>query len=239
MTLALQNRDAARGGRRYRLTFAIASGFVVLMIAVMGTEYFRKIFMHASLFYQVACGVFPLLLVAAAHASKLRWPATTVAGVYSAVKILMGWILPLFPATPRLAPIYQDITHMVPMDFPLLVIVPAIALDLILRRWPPDGTKRDWALSAGLGVVFFAIFLAVQWPFAEFLMSPVSHNPIFFADNIPYFVPKTSYASRGVFPPLEASTASLARGLAIAALIAMVSSRFGLWLGAWMSRVRR
>lgn len=239
MTLALQNRDAEAGGRRHRLAFAIAAGFLVLMIAVMGTEYFRKIFMHASLFYKVACGVFPVLLVAAAYASRLRWPATTVAGVYTGVKILMGWILPLFPATPRLAPIYQDVTHMVPMDFPLLVIVPAIALDLLMRRWPPTGTRRDWALAAGLGLAFWAIFLAVQWPFADFLMSPAAKNPLFFADNIPYFVSKDSYTYRGEFPPLEASTVTLARGLAVAAILAMLSSRLGLWVGAWMTRVRR
>ena len=31
----------------------------------------------------------------------------------------------LFPATPKLGPIYQDITHYVPLDFPLLLVVPA------------------------------------------------------------------------------------------------------------------
>jgi hypothetical protein len=239
MTLALQNREEERGGSRYRLTFAIAAGLFVLTMAVMGSEYMRKIFMHGSLFYRVACALFPALLIAAAYASRLRWPATTVAAVYTGIKIAMGWILPLFGATPRLAPIYQDITHMVPMDFPVLVIVPAIAIDLLMRRWPPTGGRRDWALSAALGIVFFALFFAVQWPFADFLMSPAARNRFFFANNFPYFVPKTSFAYRGVFPELDATTGAFARGLAFAALFAMLSSRIGLWIGAWMTRVRR
>ena len=46
----------------------------------------------------------------------------------------MMWLFPFFPATPKLGPVYQHITHMVPMEFPLLVIVPAFLLDLLRPR---------------------------------------------------------------------------------------------------------
>ena len=42
--------------------------------------------------------------------------------------------IPAVPAAPKLGPVYQNITHMVPLWFPVLVIVPAFALDL-LRAW--------------------------------------------------------------------------------------------------------
>jgi hypothetical protein len=239
MTLALQNRESERGGTRFRFTFALACGLFVLMLAVMSSEFTRKVFMHGTLFFKVTAGIYPALLVAAAYGSRLRWPATTVAAIYMGIKIAMGWVLPLFPATPKLAPIFQDITHMVPLDFPLLLIVPAIAIDLLMRRWPPRGGARDWALAAAVGIAFFALFIAAQWPFSTFLMSPASHNWFFFADNYPYFVPKTSNAYRGIFVQRDADTAAFARGFAFALLLAMLSSRVGLWIGAWMTRVRR
>ena len=63
-----------------------------------------------------------------------RWARTTVAGVYTAYAMVMLWIFPLFPATPKLGPVYQKITHMVPMEFPLLIIVPALAAGRALAQ---------------------------------------------------------------------------------------------------------
>ena len=71
-----------------------------------------------------------------------------MAGVYTAYAMIMLWIFPLFTATPKLGPVYQRITHMVPMEFPLLVIVPALLLDLIEPRiagW------RKWSQAAAFG----------------------------------------------------------------------------------------
>ena len=65
-----------------------------------------------------------------ARAGRTSWPATRMAGLYLLIVCLMIWILPLFPAEPRLAPIFNHITHMVPPPFPLLLVVPALAIDL-------------------------------------------------------------------------------------------------------------
>ncbi len=238
MALAWQNRATGASERVTRLAFAYAGGALITLVAIMITEYTFRTMMHSSIFYKVTAGVFPLFLIALARGSRLRWPATTIAAVYTAIMCLMAWILPLFPAEPRLGPIYHEITHMVPMDFPLLLIVPALALDLAIRRWPPGGW-RDWLRAPLYGALFFAAFLVAQWLFAYFLMSPYSANRIFVTDNYPHMLPMDTYAYRREFAPIDASTAARNIGLLWALGFAMLSARVGLWWGAWMERVRR
>src|SRR3989441_4388455 len=79
---------------------------------------------HTSLYYKVAAGAFPLILVATARACRLQWPATSAAAAYMAISLVMIWVLQLFPATPKLAPVFNPVTHMVAPPFPLLLVVP-------------------------------------------------------------------------------------------------------------------
>lgn len=236
LALASQNRSEGGAQSRLRLLYVYAAGILVLMSAIMATEYLLRIFLHSSAAYQVACGVFPVLLVAAARASPLRWPATATALVYTGLTLMMVWILPLFPAEPRLGPIYQRVTHMVPPDFPLLLMAPAMAIDWLMRRSPRG---RDWLLATGIGVTFFAVFLVVQWFFADFLMSGPTQNWFFATDNYGYSTSPGSFTFRRVFYPRDATEASLRFGLGLAALLAIASARIGLWWGNWMARVQR
>jgi hypothetical protein len=158
-----------------------------------------------------------------------------VAAVYTVVMLAMVWILPLFPATPRLGPIYQTVTHMVPPDFPLLLIVPALVLDLIFQRAPQ--TLHGWRLAGLLGAAFLIVFFATQWTFAYFLNSHASENWVFATDNYFYGLPKTTLAYRHAFPPLHAG--ALVRGLALALVLSVVSSRVGLAFGDWLRQVKR
>ena len=235
MTLALQNRAGAAAPRRYRVLYAAAAGLLFLNATIMTTEYHRRVLMHTPRFYAVACLVFPFYLVTLARGSRLRWPTTSIAAVYTVVMLAMVWILPLFPATPRLGPIYQTVTHMVPPDFPLLLLAPAFVLDLIFQRAPD--TLRGWRLAALLGAAFFAVFFAAQWSFGSFYNSPASENWVFASTNYYYALPKTSYAYRHIFPPVRPT--ELARGLALAAGLAVLSSRLGLACGDWLRRVKR
>src|SRR2546422_272202 len=105
-----------------------------VLIALWGdftTEFTWPNLQHASYFYRVACTPFPLLLVLAARAAKVRAAATIAAATYMSIYIAMILVLPLFPAHPKLAPIYHPMDHMVPPAFPLLLIVPAVAIDVI------------------------------------------------------------------------------------------------------------
>jgi hypothetical protein len=239
MAVAWQNRspvqaDAGTDAMRSRLGFIylVSAGLLLVLIATLATEYLQRWDMHRSLFYQVAAGIFPLMLVSTARASVSRWPATTTALVYMALMFVMLLVLPLFRAEPLLGPIYVHLDRFMPPDFPLLLAVPALLIDLAMRRL---GRGRDWRLSALVALAFVVAFLAAQWPFADFMMTSWARNPIFIADRMPY----------SVDPAFQARWYTLNRpdnlrvGLSIALALAFVSARCGLWWGNWMSRVRR
>jgi hypothetical protein len=234
-TLAYQNRTEMRGGWIDR-GYAYAAGLVLTLFAILATEYTDRILHHSSIFYAVACGAFPFVLVGAARASRLRWPATTIAGVYMVVTAAMVWILPLFPAEPLLGPIRRQITHMVPMDFPLLLIAPAFVLDLATHRAKEFG---DWFMAVAYAVIFFVVLLVAQFAFAYLLMSPWSMNPIFATNNFDYAMPDTWYKVRRAFYPWDATEGAMRARLGVAVIIAMLSTRLGLAWGNWMRRVRR
>jgi hypothetical protein len=230
MALAWQNR--AEGDRRpLGRLYLLSAGLLLLLVATVSTEYLQRWDMHRSLFYQVAAGAFLFFIVSAARASVARWPATAIALVYSGLTMMMVLVLPLFRAQPLLGPIYVQIDHFMPPDFPLLLVVPAIGIDLVMQRV----RDRDWALAAIVAVVFVALLLAVQWPFAEFMMTPAARNRIFIADRMPYSVVPAFQARWFKLQPPD----NLAAGLPIAAAVGFVSARCGLWFGNWMSRVRR
>jgi hypothetical protein len=234
LSLAWQNNTSGPAEGRGQALFAYSAGVLVAMFAILVVEYSAPNQQHASLFYRISCGLFPLFLLAAARASKLRWPATTVALIYMLVICTMLWILPLFRAEPMLGPIYNRVTHMVPPAFPLLLVIPAFAIDLLLRRAPG---WSDWALAAAVGVVFFTLFLAAQFLFSEFLLSPLSRNWFFGGDRI------WSYDARPgpwryQFWNLSQDPLSL-RGLGMALVLAFLSARLGLAWGSWMARVKR
>src|SRR5213592_777086 len=235
LVLALQNRAATDAGRRvYGLMLAYGAAILLQNIAIMGIEQvgFANLG-HNALYYKVAAGAFPLLLVAVARATRLAWPATTAAACYMAISLVMIWILQLFPATPKLAPVFNAVTHMVPPPFPLLLVVPAAALDLLMRRvWP----GRDWSLSLLAGFAFLAAFGVVQWFFTEFLLSPPARNFFFGVDQWDYSSRLGPWRYQFWRLPGDPVTP---QGLAIAAGLAVVSTRLGLWWGNWMARVQR
>jgi len=188
---------------------------------------------HNALYYQVAAGGVPLLLVAGGRGIRLRWPATTAAACYMAFSLVMIWILQLAPATPKLAPVFNPVTHLIPPPFPLVLIVPALAIDLAMQR---VGRNHDWLLSLLLGVAFLGSFAVVQWFFAEFLLGPDARNYFFGMDQWDY----SSRLGPWRYSFWRAQTNPVTpAALAIAALIAVASARIGLWWGNWMARLRR
>src|SRR5260370_15452520 len=114
--------------------------------------------MHTVRFFRVVAMLAPVVLTAVARVSRYRWAATTVAGVYSLFLLLMGWILPLFAAQPKLGPVYQHVTQFIPPEFPLLLIVPALALDLL---WQRTADWVAWRQSLVSGAIFLAAVASV------------------------------------------------------------------------------
>ena len=242
LALAAQNRAAtARDRNRLGLIFAYSAAVVIVMVTILLME--DAAFandMHGSAFYKVTAGALPLFLVTFARASILSWPATRIAACYMAIMILTIWTLQLFPAEPLLAPIYNAVTSMVPHPFPILLVVPAVAIDLLLRRF---GDRRDWSLSVALGVAFVGSMVAVHWYWAEFLLSPSARNFVFAADQWDYTERLGPW--RYEYWNLDRDAAGnfsgfkFAIGLGIAVLLASASSRAGLWWGRGMAAVKR
>lgn len=220
---------------------AYAAGILITMIGtVMQEDASVGNHMHGAKFYEITAWVIPLFLVGLSRASHLKWPATTITAIYSAITLVMSWILQLFPATPKLAPIYNAVTHMVPPAFPLLIIVPAFAVDLLMRRF---GRKNDWKLAVSIGVTWVVVMVAVHWFWAEFLLSPAARNFVIGADQWSYTdrLGEWRYQywtldrdASGKWSPLI-----FAQGIGFAMLLGTVSSRISLFLGSAMSKVKR
>jgi len=235
LVLAYQNRSHSSGGN---LLFIYTAGILLTMSTIILTEKSYPNQQHGSLFYELCCATYPLYLVSVARASKMRWAATGAAAVYTLIILGFIWLLPLFPAQPKLAPIYNPVTHMVPPAFPILLIAPAIAVDLILmtigRR---EGFWFNFITAACLGIAFFGALVAVQWPFSKFMLSPGADN-WFFAGNRhwPYFAHVSEWRYRFWKPEEDPFTWG---GVLIATSLAMVKSRIALGFGGWMRRARR
>ena len=184
--------------------------------------------------------MFPPFLIAPARAGKVRWSATAVAAVYTGLTLGMMWILQLVPARPMLAPVYNPVTHLQPPTFPLLLVVPAAAFDLLMTHF---GSSREWRLAVALGLAFVAALLAVQWLFSEFLLSPWARNFLFAADHWNYgsrLGPwRYEYWDLDTGAGGKWSAARFARGLGLALALAIATSRLGLARGKWMAQVKR
>ena len=233
MALAWQNRS--RGDRALLgKLFLVGAGLLLVLASTLALEYTQRWDMHRANFYQVSAVAFVFFLVSGARASIAKWPATIIALVYTVLVEAMVIVLPLFAAQPLLGPIYVNLDRFMPPDFPLLLIVPAVAIDLVIQR-AKRAPINEWALAAVLGAVFLGAFLAAQWPFANFLVSPMGRNVVFGSNRMAY----------GTIPEMQArfyeinAPDNLVRGLSIAAVLAFVSARLGLWWGGWMARVQR
>jgi hypothetical protein len=235
LTLAQQNRADDHDRRRFAWMLAATGGFLLMNFALFLTEYSERRMMHGATYYCVYALAFPLGLSMLARAIKLRWAATAAAACFTTFMLALMWIIALFPATPKLGPIYQHVTHMVTLSFPALIIVPAVFIDLIVQRY--DDKLPTLALAAIIGPTFVASFTAAQWPFATFLMkSSLAEGRVFNADNYVYWMSPTYETLTKRFDPPGTFPIG---ALAIAAAIAVATSAWGLARGRWMTRVRR
>ena len=234
LVVAPQNRASEERARSLGIAFVYAAGAVLSMLTILLMEYSYPNDQHVAFFYKASCATFPVLLVAAARATRLRWAATLTAAFYMAITLAMMWILPLFPARPMLGPIDNPVDHMVPPLFPLLLIVPAVAIDLILQR---TGKRGGWLVALSMAAAFLVLFFITQWWFAEFLLTPASRN-WFFAGDMQWSYGDGPGGYRYEFWHLDEDPVT-ARGLGIALLLGTLASRIGLWWGSWMSKVQR
>ena len=235
LILGMMNRARDEFRNKLDWLFLYIGGVVLIGLMLMIMEFSWHAMMHSGVYYRVVSMVVPLVLAGVARASGKRWAATTVAAVYWLFWAGMGWILPLFPAEPKLGPVYHHVTQFVPPEFPMLLFVPALALDLL---W---GRTRDWNLwkkAAVSAILFLVVLIAVQWPFSEFLNSGAAQNWFFHTNIFDYNARPTSINVRHVFIRPDAPSVFWTE-MALAAVLGTLTIRLGFAWGDWMRRVRR
>jgi hypothetical protein len=124
--------------------------------------------------------------------------------------------------------------HMAASLFPLLLALPALAIDLAVQA---AGRRARWWLAPVLATLFLGLFLPAQWNVSKLLLSPAAQNAFFASDRHWDYsrVPgewMTRYWTHNREPM---STPAAGAAWVLAALSAQV----GLGWGAWMARVKR
>ena len=230
---AMNRATGAARVRLERVLLAIGAGVVTLgMTSIL--EFTFRSNLHRADPYRAMAIVAPLGLFAFGRASGRRWAATTIAAGYTAFMIAMVWLFPLFPAEAKLGPVYQPISHFIPLQFPMLVIVPALVGDVVLRRLEP---RPRIVRALVVGPLFVGTLVAVEWPFASFLMSEPARNWVFGAHYFPYFMHPEWHETQYRF--FTEPTSALIHGLVMAVLAAIVSTYGALVVGDAMRRVQR
>ena len=229
------NRAAGREKTLVRRVFLYLGGMMAVGVMLLIMELTSLPLLHNSLPYIATSILAPIVMAALSRVTGARFAATVVAGFYMLFLIACIQILPLFPAEPKLGPVYQHVTHFIPPQFPLLLIVPALVLDLF---WQRTKSWNTWAVAAGSAVLFVASLVAVEYPFASFLMSPASRNSFFGTGYLPFGAGPQSFLARHVFNVTDSGT-QFAVGILIAMAICTLTTWFGLKRGDWMRQVQR
>ena len=236
LLLARKNRATGAVGQKLDRLFLYLASLLVLLHMILISEYSDASLMHSAIFYRAVAIGTPTLLIAYGRASGHKWGATIIATIYMALMLAAMWIFPIFPAHPKLGPVYTNVTHMVPMGFPVLLVVPAFFLDLVMNRF---AGRAKWFLSVVSGMAFVAALLAVQWPFGIFMISPAARNWLFGQIYFPYQMPPYMYQLAYQFQVFESTRSAFWLSLGIASVASILSVRVGLAFGDWLTRIRR
>lgn len=231
----LMNRARGQTQRLLRLLFLVIGGFILIGLLTFQMEFIRRTVQHSGFFYRTVATCVPLILMGVGRASGHRFGATIVAAFYTVEMMLLVWLFPLVPATPKLGPVYQQVTHLIPPGFPLLLIAPALVMDLMAARLATRPLRLQSMVQAAC---FLLIFSLVQWPFAEFLLSPASRTWVFGTHYVSYSSRSFSPEVRNVFFDMDGQL-GLVRQLGLAAVLAVLSTRLGLAAAAWLRGLRR
>ena len=243
LLLVLREQNNAEPGRAGTgpWLFIYGAGVLLAMAAVFLTEMSFPNHQRSATFYRWSAGTYPFYLLGMARASKFRWGATMVAAVYMLIGAGMAWVLPLFEGHPKLGPIYHRVDHFVPLPFPLLLVVPALGIDLV-RNAIGHGKGWRWDLLTVVlcTVAFLGLFVLTQWFFSEFIIGPGGQNWFFAADrhwgyNEPVGPGRLRYWDVMNLQDHELLWSTLRYCL----LATLISSGLGLFLGNWMAKVRR
>ena len=236
LMLAFMNRAHHTVRPALERLFLYVGGTVLCESLLIKLESISRSDQHNARFYLVVMIGTPAILAALSIASERRWASTIITSVYSAFALGFLWLLPLFPAEPKLGPVYREVTHFIPWEFPLLLIVPAVVLDVILQR---TGGWRPLVRAVAGGLAFFAVFVMVQWPFASFVLTSSARNWFFGGGYLDFATPPRSPLARFEFFYREPDPSQFWRLMLIAAAMSCFMMWIGLHGGRAMRTVRR
>jgi len=236
LVVSQMNRAAGMARERLVRILLYLAGLQLVLHMMLIYEYSDASMMHSAVFYRVMTLGVPLILIAFGRASGHRWGSTIIASVYTAWMCAGLWIFPLFPASPKLGPVLTDVTHMLPLGFPILLIGPAIFVDLVFQR--TEG-RSGWFQAALAGAVFLAALIAVQWSFADILITPFARGRLFGQGYLPYFFPPSRYYLIFEFRKSDPTRTALLARLSLAGISAILSSRIGIVIADALKRLRR
>lgn len=230
------NRADADTRTKLNRVFLYAGCMLTILLLMLISEYTDYTLTHSAIFYRSLALAMPPVLVGIARASGYRWAATKVAAIYFVLWLLALWLVPLVPAQAKLGPVYTPISHLVPLEFPVLLFAGAAALDFLLDRM---AGRNKWLQAVVAGVGFVLVMMAVEWPMGSFLISRLAENRVFGTDYYPYMQRPSDYHFNHEFWIYEQTRAGFWFGMASAFVAAIVTTRVGLAWGDWMRKVRR
>jgi len=216
--------------------FILAASSFLCMVYTLNNAFLHTRSMRKDSFYQAVALITLLLLPALGRALRMKWGMTLIALGYFLIAEITNITLQLFPAEPKLGPILTHITHFQPANFPLLIIVPALLMDLVMQKM----LINDWRKSVLISLIFVLLILAIQYPLSGFLLESPGARNWFFGAETWYFGTSPDAPFRYKFRPNDLQPLlSFTRGIVIAIFIGLMVSRLSLRWGNWMTRIQR
>jgi len=216
--------------------FVVSACSLLCMVYTLFTDFLHIRAERSGGFYIVAAATSLLLLPAFGIALRMRWGMTAVTAGYFLLVAISNWVLQLFAAEPKLGPILTHLTHFQPAQFPALVFIPALVMDLVLKH----SKSKDWVKAFWLSGCFVVGLAAVQYPLSGFLLeSPGARNWFFGAQTWYYGAPPDAPFRYRFRPDDIAPLPNLLIGLGIAVLIGWIFAMVSLRWGRWMLKIQR
>lgn len=233
----LSMEENAKRTNRLQWMFMLTAAFFITSIFTFLSEELGRWAMHRPSFYQVASVAFPFIMLAAGRASGKKWGITYICLIFLVFHWAVNAVLRLLPAEPLLGPIHNKITTYQTLGFPLLLFIPAFAIDWLRDKF---STKNELVLTLLLGFTFTAILFVTNYPFGTFLHeSPLARN-WFWGSSSWSFQNDADWEYRYKFMSRnDLGLISWAKGLGMALLFSLISSRIGLAWGNWMKQIQR
>ena len=223
-------------GAILRTLFVISACSLLCMVYTLFTDFLHIHGERSGGFYIIAAVISLFLLPVFGIALRMHWGITAVAAGYFLLVAGSNWILQLFPAEPKLGPILTHLTHFQPAQFPALIVIPAMAMDLVLQRW----RGGDWMKAFLLSLCFVVGLAAVQYPLSGFLLESPGARNWFFGAQTWYYGAPPDVPFRYRFRPDEiAPLPQFAMGLAIAVALGTLCARVSIRWGQWMLKIQR